>query len=197
MSLILRQIEALSETKLNYRLGFVVDSICGILLLGVGVSSHGGEPVFILVSVVLGYLYLTFLEYCIHRILFHWGPPNLFNSGHQKHHDDPKVLLALPFVFGVSLTAAHYYAFGWLFPGVDPTIFLGTLLFGYFVYGVVHHAQHYFTFHNRLWLRLLNHHTLHHVYPDKNYGVTTTLWDHVFFTYQKSLPTRANHQGAL
>ena len=57
---------------------------------------------------------------------------------------------------------------------------------GYMVYDVVHYATHHLKFKWGWFQALKKHHLLHHHSPrckDRKYGVSTTLWDHIFRTY--------------
>jgi sterol desaturase/sphingolipid hydroxylase (fatty acid hydroxylase superfamily) len=47
-------------------------------------------------------------------------------------------------------------------------------------YLFVHHCAHHGP--DKLPLSLLKHHQSHHRFATRNYGVSTTLWDHVFGT---------------
>jgi hypothetical protein len=51
---------------------------------------------------------------------------------------------------------------------------------GYAWYLFVHHCAHHSRKHSRF--PLLKHHRSHHKFATRNYGVSTTLWDHVFGT---------------
>jgi sterol desaturase/sphingolipid hydroxylase (fatty acid hydroxylase superfamily) len=76
----------------------------------------------------------------------------------------------LPFFIGKAATG--YFGAG----------FMG----GFFYYTVLHHCEHavriksvWFESMRRRWIA----HAVHHGRADKNYGVTTALWDRVFGTY--------------
>jgi sterol desaturase/sphingolipid hydroxylase (fatty acid hydroxylase superfamily) len=58
--------------------------------------------------------------------------------------------------------------------------FLAGGLFAYSWYLFVHHCAHHGP--DMLPLLLLKHHRSHHQFATRNYGVSTTLWDHVFGT---------------
>jgi 4-hydroxysphinganine ceramide fatty acyl 2-hydroxylase len=163
----------------------------GILLLGVTVFDApllGGVPLF-----ALGWLIWTFAEYSLHRTAFHWIPatswgPRFHFMVHGVHHDwvfdkyrlvmPPAVSLILSVIFGT----LFWLIFGatWFWPA-----FSG-FLFGYMVYDVVHYATHHSKIKNGAFLALKKHHLLHHHSPrhqDRKYGVSTTLWDHIFRTW--------------
>src|SRR5216684_1512869 len=58
--------------------------------------------------------------------------------------------------------------------------FVAGALVAYAWYLFVHHCAHHCP--NKLPLPLLKHHQSHHRFATRNYGVSTTLWDHVFGT---------------
>jgi len=53
----------------------------------------------------------------------------------------------------------------------------GSLAAGYSAYGLSHAAIHNMRFQSRLSKRWAAIHHIHHYHPDKNFGVTTPLWD--------------------
>src|SRR5712675_541961 len=58
--------------------------------------------------------------------------------------------------------------------------FVAGTLVAYAWYLFVHHCAHHCP--DKLPLPLLKHHQSHHRFATRNYGVSTTLWDHVFGT---------------
>src|SRR6266550_163399 len=58
--------------------------------------------------------------------------------------------------------------------------FVAGVLVAYAWYLFVHHCAHHGP--DKLPLPLLKHHQSHHRFASRNYGVSTTLWDHVFGT---------------
>jgi sterol desaturase/sphingolipid hydroxylase (fatty acid hydroxylase superfamily) len=58
--------------------------------------------------------------------------------------------------------------------------FVAGALVAYTWYLFVHHCAHHSP--DKLPLPLLKHHQSHHRFASRNYGVSTTLWDHVFGT---------------
>ena len=135
----------------------------------------------------------TFAEYILHRFVFHWINKNKFVQRfhfimHGSHHLYPKDTerLLMPPVPGL-LMATMLFAFFYViftligYPNYTWGFFPGFFL-GYLLYSFLHRATHVikppkqFKF---LW----KHHSLHHYkYPNKAFGVSNTLWDHVFGT---------------
>lgn len=135
----------------------------------------------------------TFAEYILHRYLFHWMSENKYAKRfhfimHGNHHLYPKdterilmppvpgiIMGSILFgIFYVIFTIIGYPQFTW---GFFPGFFLGYLLYSFF-----HYATHMIRAPKR-FQNLWNHHLIHHYkYPDKAFGVSNTIWDHVFGT---------------
>lgn len=138
------------------------------------------NPVYFASSIIWGIATWTFLEYTIHRFMFH--SPGHFTREHARHH-----VMPVDFI-GVSPygTLAIFAALGLGLPAVlganiGVGFFVG-LLTGYVAYIVLHDC-----YHHRRWLftSLRNNHDWHHIRPRVNFGVTSPAWDHVFGTYQR------------
>jgi sterol desaturase/sphingolipid hydroxylase (fatty acid hydroxylase superfamily) len=132
--------------------------------------------------VVLGFAAWTFLEYLVHRIVFHL---HFFGRRlHQFHHDNPSdpdaersslstPLLALPVGFLLIVSAGLE---------AGSAVFAGLLL-GYLAFIVIHYAVHRWPIEpgSLLYSAKMRHLTHHHV-ETCNFGVTTDFWDIVFRT---------------
>ncbi len=138
-----------------------------------------------------GWLAWTLNEYWLHRTLFHWVPetswgPRMHFFLHGVHHDWPRDPYRLVMPPAVSVTLF------WLFLGFWVAV-LGRagwamhagFTFGYMVYDLTHYYLHH---HKARWdwvKKLRRHHLIHHAPKAKHggkFGVSTTLWDHVFGT---------------
>ena len=163
-----------------------------IVVFGLGVSN--GAPLGLGVLAALGgWLIWTFTEYSLHRTAFHWTPqtswgPRLHFLLHGVHHKwvrdrfrlvmPPAVSLTLGSLFGAMFRLALGPQWGW--------VTLSGFLFGYMFYDVVHYATHHLKIKQPWFIALKKHHLAHHHNPrhhDRKFGVSTTLWDHVFGTY--------------
>jgi len=163
----------------------------------VGLTEQGGFSLGLVFATLLGWLAWTFSEYGLHRTLFHWVRANRFGPQihfilHGVHHQwvkdpyrlvmPPVAALVLAIVLGGSLWGL--FALGgahmWFWS------FFSGFVFGYVVYDVSHYALHHLRIRNRLFARLRHHHMQHHHNPrfaERKFGVSTTLWDHIFRTY--------------
>jgi len=143
----------------------------------------------IILTFMGGMLFWTFFEYIAHRFLFHWVSENLRIQKftyilHGNHHTFPRdkqrlfmppvpSLIIASVVFGLMYLVLRSHTF-MFFPG---------FIIGYLTYGTMHYAIHAwnppFKWMKPLWR---NHH-LHHYKDDHHgFGVSTTVWDHVFGT---------------
>jgi len=163
-----------------------------VVVFAFGVSN--GAPVGLgLLAALGGWFSWTFTEYSLHRSAFHWIPdtswgPRAHFLVHGVHHEwdrdrfrlvmPPAVSITLGIVFGLLFRLALGPQWGWV-------AFSG-FLFGYMFYDVVHFATHHVKLKHSWFLALKKHHLLHHHSPkhqDRKFGVSTTLWDHVFGTH--------------
>ncbi len=147
----------------------------------------GGLRIFLMF--VAGMLFWTLFEYIAHRFLFHWVAESgraqkMVYTLHGNHHHYPRdkerlfmppvpSLIIASVVMGLMYLAINVHAF-MFFPG---------FIIGYLMYGTMHYAIHAwnppFKWMKPLWR---NHH-LHHYKDEHNgFGVSSTLWDHVFGT---------------
>ncbi len=135
----------------------------------------------------------TLAEYLLHRYLFHWISDNKYIKRfhfimHGSHHLYPRDTerLLMPPVPGLIMATLLFLMFYALFSifgignytwGFFPGFFLGYLL-----YSFLHRATHVMKPPKR-FKYIWKHHSLHHYkYPNKAFGVSSPLWDHVFGT---------------
>ena len=131
----------------------------------------------------------TFFEYLAHRFLFHM----IANSGrakkfiytlHGNHHHYPrdKQRLFMPPVPSLILSSA-IFGLMYLIMRQQAFMFFPGFLLGYLMYGTMHYAIHAwnppFKWMKGLWR---NHHLHHYKNEHNGYGVSSTIWDHVFGT---------------
>jgi sterol desaturase/sphingolipid hydroxylase (fatty acid hydroxylase superfamily) len=157
----------------------------GFARAGVSVAAAVG-------TVLLGILAWTLTEYWLHRMLFHWEPGGKLGERmhfilHGVHHKWPRDQFRLVMPPAVSI------GLFWLFLGLWMWL-LGPLAFtfhaGFTAGYVFYDLSHYYMHHGRPrweWLKeLRKHHMVHHspnLANEQKFGVSTTLWDHVFRTY--------------
>jgi sterol desaturase/sphingolipid hydroxylase (fatty acid hydroxylase superfamily) len=136
----------------------------------------------------------SLFEYCMHRYVFHFFAESerakkIVYIIHGNHHEYPrdKERLFMPPVPSLMLAVTVFsimYLFGYLF-GVSAYVFafFPGFLLGYLIYGTMHYAIHAwnppFKWMKPLWR---NHHLHHYKNVELGFGVSSTLWDHVFGT---------------
>lgn len=136
----------------------------------------------------IGLFVWTFVEYIMHRFIFHYVPKNKFGLRlhfifHGVHHDYPSDAkrLVLPPSVSIPLAAGFYFLFNAILPANYVFGFFPGFILGYLFYDISHYAIHHFNFKGSIWKKIKQHHMLHHYQdPDKGYGVSSPLWDKVF-----------------
>jgi sterol desaturase/sphingolipid hydroxylase (fatty acid hydroxylase superfamily) len=179
-----RALHAMSMSRTNYRLAYLTDFAC-VLIFGY-LGLHASTAWYGVASLLIGGLAFTFVEYAMHRWLFHTSSL-LAGELHTSHHDDPNQPTALPF-WSSAVSAPILF---WLLTQFLSAPLAHWMLCGFFAaycaYGVLHHLQHSVRIKNvpYRWLRKKwIAHAVHHGRVNVNFGVTTSLWDRVFGTYQ-------------
>ena len=136
-----------------------------------------------------GLFFWTLGEYLIHRFVFHILDDSKISQKlqymlHGVHHEYPydKERIFMPPVPGIIIISMLFPLF-FLFLGKFTFIFLAAFINGYLLYASIHYGTHNIRkppiFFRSLWY----YHNLHHFkYEDKVFGVSSTLWDHIFGT---------------
>jgi len=187
--------ERLVYNPINYRLVLVVDAVGASLFLLIGVWAPGSSIARSLEAAV-GFIAWGLLEYAIHRWIGH-GPRSIARRGHAYHHSDDTALVAAP-VFVVLIGAFGVWAvLSLAIPIGVASLFVFGLYLGYNHYALVHHVLHHHeTFAGHIGLHRLDRiHRVHHAQPTVNFGVTSTLWDRVFGTYQTPSNSPPRHSA--
>ncbi|XP_061450243.1 fatty acid 2-hydroxylase [Rhineura floridana] len=142
---------------------------------------------------IVGMCIWSFLEYIIHRFVFHMNPPansyyliTLHFLLHGQHHKSPfdDSRLVFPPV-PASLVVAFFYVLTYiLFPEAFALSLLAGGLFGYVVYDMMHYYLHYGSPKKGSYLyKLKSYHVKHHFEHQKaGFGITSTFWDYPFRT---------------
>lgn len=142
---------------------------------------------------LFGMFLWSFVEYCIHRFLFHMRPPahnyyliTLHFLLHGQHHKSPFDGSRLVFPPGIAslVIGAFYLALRQLLPeGLGTSLFVGGLC-GYVVYDMIHYYLHYGSPRKGSYLYGLKaYHVKHHFEHQRaGFGISTTFWDHPFNT---------------
>jgi sterol desaturase/sphingolipid hydroxylase (fatty acid hydroxylase superfamily) len=139
-------------------------SLLAIVLLAISQLRLSSEAALFAGGVVA----LTLAEYVVHRFVLHGFAP----TEHRLHHANPDgAVLTIFWQIWICFALVYLIAGG---------AFVAGALVAYTWYLFVHHCAHHGP--DKLPLPLLKHHQSHHRIATRNYGVSTTLWDHVFGT---------------
>jgi sterol desaturase/sphingolipid hydroxylase (fatty acid hydroxylase superfamily) len=168
------------------------------LILSIRTLPSGNVGWIIPVGFILGWFGWTFMEYALHRFLFHYHPrtekfKRLFFIVHGIHHAQPmcKTRLVMPPALSVPMAFVFYGLFSvlmvnvlgakiWFYP-----IFAG-IIGGYLVYDLTHYQIHHSKIKKGLFFKIRTHHLRHHGKCDfLRFGVTFPFWDYIFGTMPK------------
>ncbi len=148
----------------------------------------------VIITFIFGMFFWSFFEYLIHRYAFHFAAKSeratkIVYIIHGNHHEYPrdKERLFMPpvpsLILAVTIFSFMYFTAN--LAGLKEFIFpfFPGFLTGYLIYGSMHYAIHAwnppFKWMKPLWR---NHHLHHYKEQEKGFGVSSTLWDHVFGT---------------
>jgi len=180
-------VEMLTKTHPLVIWGIYVPIICYFLYYSG--SSLGYSVVRVALTFVAGGFFWSFFEYLMHRFAFHWvgespRAQKFVYIMHGNHHHFPrdKERLFMPPVPSLIISSA-IFGIMYLFMGNNVFTFWSGFMLGYLMYGSMHYAIHAwnppFKWMKPLWR---NHHLHHYKDDHKGFGVSSTIWDHVFGT---------------
>ncbi len=138
-----------------------------------------------------GVFFWTFFEYFAHRYLFHvdeYFPESkiaqkVAYTFHGIHHEYPRDTerIIMPPVPGLIIVGILYFVFITVL-GNYAYLFMPGFMTGYLLYTRIHYKTHTKPVPSYLKTQY-KHHALHHYkYPEKAFGISTTIWDRVFGT---------------
>lgn len=183
---VLQAIARMSSTRANYWVGQTADFMVSFALLGAAFWYDHSRPLQAALVFLLGLFIFSFIEYAFHRWLFHGVVP-LFEQGHTLHHAKPLGYDSLPFFFPPAVVLLLAAALALVLPVAVALLLTGAIALGYALYGFSHLIIHRRgRFHHPLARKWAAVHHVHHHHPDKNYGVTSPLWDFLLGTWYVS-----------
>lgn len=186
----LHGLERMAVTKANHRAAMIANAGMSLLLVTLGIERHDMNPVRALATFLFGLLLFTLVEYSFHRWLFH-GPEHAMERGHRRHHLAPTGIDSLPFFLPPVCLLVIAGALAEVTPLGYALLLTGAIACGYFAYGQCHESIHRSRYRSSLARRWAAHHHVHHHHPDRNFGVTSPLWDIVFRTRYRRRDTRS------
>jgi sterol desaturase/sphingolipid hydroxylase (fatty acid hydroxylase superfamily) len=143
---------------------------------------------------VLAIFIWTFVEYILHRFVFHYEGETALSRRthfliHGLHHADPNdpTRLVMPPAPAIFAGVVFYSAFRPFLGPIWIEPFFGFFVVGYLGYDYIHFATHHFTPHTRLGRYIKQSHMLHHfACPESRWGVSSPFWDYVFGTMERT-----------
>lgn len=136
-----------------------------------------------------GLVTFTFVEYWVHRSVYHIEPTTESRAKfqytmHGVHHEYPKdkTRLAMPPALAI-IVAGVLFAFFFVLMGEAAYAFFPGFIWGYAGYLLVHYCVHAYPPPKNVFKLLWINHAVHH-YKDGEavFGVSSPLWDYVFDT---------------
>ncbi|HEX8846385.1 MAG TPA: sterol desaturase family protein [Pyrinomonadaceae bacterium] len=179
----------------SYWIGFFTDPLTVAFLLVWDVMVAGSNPILLAVCFLAGILAWTLMEYCFHRWIYHAGR-TVLHAGHAMHHEDPKMLIGMPWFLITSFVLGLWYVFTYWLGVRYVSGFVAGLLAGFVFYYCFHHIHHHFNPKSAWYRKLRAHHKVHHQMPGTNFGVTMRFWDRVFRTTYRKAEGAANKKVA-
>ena len=163
-----------------------------VFLYNMFVALTSANPIAVVGYFAIGILIWSLAEYFLHRFVFHMevksNAGNVFHFfAHGVHHlsptDSSRLTFPPPFAVGLSILIFNLIAALTPAGHSNHGIFAGFVA-GYVLYDTAHFYFHHSDFDNALFRYCKSSHLGHHYKnEDKNFGVTSPLWDLVFGTY--------------
>lgn len=172
---------SIEQSRFTYFADFVIYCVCVAALAAfLGIAAPHALHWELAAWALGGLAYWTLIEYGVHRFVLHQVPP--FRAMHELHHLHPRDYIGTPTFVTLPLFAALAFLPAWWLTNIwiASALTLGVLL-GYLIYSVTHHAAHHWRSSSYWMKRRKQLHGLHHQFGHtRHFGVTTSLWDHVF-----------------
>ena len=156
-------------------------------------SAMPPQPVIWIVVYAAGLAGWTFIEYWLHRVLFHHAP--IISEIHERHHHAPQELIGTPAWASMLIGLTAVVSPCWAALGFDlATAAIAGLVTGYLWYVFVHYTTHHWQLgpDSYLYRARLRHACHHHIAQSGNFGVTSGVWDYVFGTAIAGKPAVRN-----
>jgi sterol desaturase/sphingolipid hydroxylase (fatty acid hydroxylase superfamily) len=187
-NIVMATLERLMYSAPNYWLVLVSDVLGAVVFLIVGIRRFTGSLVVAGVSVIVGFVAWGLIEYVFHRSVLH-GRPSIARRAHALHHADGTTLISTPAFVIMGGAFITWALLATVFSSGVACLLVFGLYAGYNYYALLHHLEHYQgTLIARVaaLARLERVHRIHHARHVVNYGVSTTIWDRLFGTFQSS-----------
>jgi len=184
-SVLLTIAERLIYSRHNYWLAMVTDLAGAAALFFFVIRHRSTSSVPPAACITIGFMAWGLLEYVLHRWLLH-GRPSMARRSHARHHADDTALISTPGLVAMAAACVVWAMLSTVFRTEVASQLVFGLYAGYNHYALVHHWQHRRPAAPTNLRTLERAHRTHHTQHTVNYGVTTTLWDRLFGTFQPS-----------
>ena len=189
--ILLGALDRMVYSSATYWVVMLSDLAAALAFLALGLNRFSGPWVVAGGVAIVGFISCGLLEYVVHRWVLH-GPPSLARRGHAQHHAEPRALISTPLFVIMTGALAIWGLLGLVLPAGLAALLVFGLYAGYNYFALVHHWQHHrgtdLAF-GAYWRRLERLHDLHHHRQVVNFGISTTIWDHLFGTFQPTNKT--------
>ena len=184
--ILLATLDRMVYSSANYWVVMLGDLAAALAFLALGLNRFSSPWVVAGGAVIVGFMSYGLLEYVVHRWVLH-GPPSVARHGHAQHHAEPTALISTPLFVIMTGALALWGLLGLVLPvGVAALLVFG-LYTGYNYFALLHHWQHHRdkdVARGASLRRLARLHDLHHHRQVVNFGISTTIWDRLFGTFQ-------------
>lgn len=163
--------------------------IIGIVLSSYAFINHLIDFYSLLILFPIGIFTFTFVEYMVHRFVFHMEITNKIKEkiqygAHGVHHEYPndEGRLVMPPLLSLPLSTLLFFI-AYLIAGNFAFAFMAGFFTGYGLYLFVHYIVHAWKMPKNNFKTLWLYHNIHHYQNEEvAFGVTSHFWDRVFGT---------------
>ena len=179
-------------TRTHIAVPVTIFTIFAIFLLSWSIFQTELSPAATMGMFILGFISFTWVEYNIHRYVFHMKTytdlrAKLQYTIHGVHHEYPKDKdrLAMPPLLSVTVSTILLLVFRVIMGDLVFAFFPGFLV-GYAGYLAIHYMVHAFAPPKNVFRKLwINHGTHHYKNGEVIYGVSSPLWDYIYGTMKE------------
>ena len=177
-------IERAVDSPTHYWAVMTTDVVSAAAFLAVGIRGAEAPTMVLILAFAAGFMAWGLIEYVFHRWVLH-GPPTVARDGHLRHHAHSEDLLSTPILVAGALGLMIWALLSLVLPSSVAAVAVGGTYSGYVYYSAFHHLLHHRGFvlaRTAYFQRMHLRHRVHHANARVNFGVSTTVWDHVFRT---------------
>lgn len=179
-------IARVSSSPINYWATLVTDALAAVAFGVLAAMQYSGSVLAVPLLVIAGFFLWGLFEYALHRWILH-GMLTAPRREHARHHGDPEAPVSTPVMVMPILAVILWGALALVTSaGISAVLIFGVYA-GYNYYAVVHHLQHHWPSaleRSRFFGYRLHVHRIHHRDPGVDFGISSSLWDRVFGTFQ-------------